>query len=104
MVRWHRWQKRATSRTSEPHFGHLIVGCFAMVASSGDDIAERGAALPLAVVPVREPAFGRAGAVVLEVAGAAGEAPGLGVVGPLIYQCYRENVACTRAARAATSH
>jgi hypothetical protein len=103
MVRWHRWQKRATSRTSEPHFGHLIVGCLAGVASSGDEIAEREAP-PLGVVMSREAEPGRAGEVVPDPAGEAGEAPGLGVVGPLIYQCYRENAACGRASRAATSH
>lgn len=27
-VAWHRWQKRATSRTSFPHFGHCMVSLF----------------------------------------------------------------------------
>jgi hypothetical protein len=40
-VAWQRWQKRATSRTVAPHFGHVTVGCAAGVADSGlIDIAE----------------------------------------------------------------
>src|SRR5579864_4432877 len=34
MVWWQRWQKRATSRTSVPHFGHFTVFCCAGVADA----------------------------------------------------------------------
>jgi hypothetical protein len=33
-VWWQRWQKRATSRTSVPHFGHFTVFCGAGVADA----------------------------------------------------------------------
>ena len=36
---WQRWQKRATSRTSVPHFGHFSV-CCAVADEDAADVAE----------------------------------------------------------------
>jgi hypothetical protein len=107
-VWWQRWQKRATSRTSVPHFGHFTVFCGAAVAevpaASGDaadalggavfGTAVRGAGAGLSALWAPAPALGSPavfGAVTpsLGTALPGCRATGLSEVVPLMLKFYR---------------
>jgi hypothetical protein len=54
---WHRWQKRATSRTAAPHFGQGIVACGTGAAVGSQEFAGPG---DLSGVAVARAGAGRA--------------------------------------------